>query len=126
METAALIAIALSNGEHRPPLWQDFTAITALLLFHSFIGLYVERRARNAVKAVTDTLSPKAKVKRDDSWVEIESAMLVPGDMISFKLGDIVPADCRLTKAINVSIDHSVLAGDSPPVSKNEGDQCIS
>ncbi|KAF8344465.1 hypothetical protein F5887DRAFT_274759 [Amanita rubescens] len=36
------------------------------------------------------------KVKRDSSWSEIESANLVPGDVIAFKIGDIVPADCRL------------------------------
>jgi H+-transporting ATPase len=73
-----------------------------------------------------DSLAPKAKIRRDGSWVEIESAMLVPGDMIAFKIGDIVPADCRLTEAINVSIDQAALTGESLPVSKKEADQCFS
>jgi hypothetical protein len=38
-------------------------------------------------------------------WTEIESADLVPGDMISFKMGDVVPADCHLMEVINLSID---------------------
>jgi H+-transporting ATPase len=125
MEAAALVAIALSNGEHRAPDWQNFVAIIALLLVNSSIGFYEERRAGNAIKALIDPLAPKAKVKRDGSWVEIESAMLVPGDLIAFKIGDTVPADCRLTEAINVSIDQAALTGESLPVSK-ESDQCFS
>jgi H+-transporting ATPase len=99
MEAAALVAIVLSNGQHRPPDWPDF---------------------------VMDSLAPKAKVKRDGAWSEIESSGLVPGDMISFKIGDIVPADCRLTEAINVSIDQAALTGESLPQSKKTGDQCFS
>ena len=125
MEGAAIVAIALSNGENRAPNWPDFTGIVLLLLINSGIGYYEERNAGNAVKALMDSLAPKAKVKRG-SWSEIDSADLVPGDMISFKIGDIVPADCRLTEAINVSIDQAALTGESLPSSKKLGDQCFS
>ena len=126
MEGAALVAIVLSNGEHRAPDWQDFVGIVLLLFINSAIGFYEERNAGNAVKALMDSLAPKAKVKRNGSWSEIESADLVPGDMVSFKIGDIVPADCRLTDAINVSIDQAALTGESLPQSKKHGDQCFS
>jgi H+-transporting ATPase len=126
MEAAALVAIVLSNGEHRAPDWQDFVGIVTLLLINSSIGFYEERNAGNAVKALMDSLAPKAKVKRDGNWKEVESAELVPGDMISFKIGDIVPADCRLTEAVNVSIDQAALTGESLPQSKKVGDQCFS
>ena len=86
MEAAALVAIALSNGEGRPPDWQDFVGIVLLLLINSGIGFYEERGAGNAVKALMDSLAPKAKVRRDDEWKEIESSDLVPGDVISFKV----------------------------------------
>ncbi|KAF9447220.1 plasma membrane H+-transporting ATPase [Macrolepiota fuliginosa MF-IS2] len=126
MEAAALVAIALSNGDHRPPDWQDFVGIVFLLFVNSSIGFYEERNAGNAVKALMDSLAPKAKVKRNGQWSEIESSDLVPGDMVSFKIGDIVPADCRLTDAINVSIDQAALTGESLPQSKKVGDQCFS
>lgn len=126
MEGAALVAIALSNGEGRAPDWEDFVGIILLLFVNSTIGFYEERNAGNAVAALMDSLAPKAKVKRDGSWSEIESANLVPGDMISFKIGDIVPADCRLTESINVSIDQAALTGESLPINKKEGDQCFS
>ncbi|KAK1226240.1 hypothetical protein PQX77_010822 [Marasmius sp. AFHP31] len=126
MEAAALVAIALSNGEGRAPDWPDFVGIVLLLFINSAIGFYEERNAGNAVKALMDSLAPKAKVKRAGSWSEIESAELVPGDMVAFKIGDIVPADCRLTEAINVSIDQAALTGESLPQSKKTGDQCFS
>ena len=126
MEGAALVAIALSNGGGRGPDWEDFVGIVLLLLINSAIGFYEERGAGNAVKALMDSLAPKAKVKRNGSWLEIESAELVPGDMISFKIGDVVPGDCRLTEAINVSIDQAALTGESLPQSKKNGDQCFS
>ncbi|THH26638.1 hypothetical protein EUX98_g7552 [Antrodiella citrinella] len=126
MEAAALVAIALSNGEGSAPDWQDFVGIILLLFINSAIGFYEERNAGNAVKALMDSLAPKAKVKRDGKWLEIESADLVPGDMVSFKIGDIVPADCRLTEAINVSIDQAALTGESLPQNKKLGDQCFS
>ena len=38
MEGAALVSIALSNGQHRPPDWPDFVGIVLLLLINSAIG----------------------------------------------------------------------------------------
>ena len=125
MEAAALVAIALSNGGG-PPDWEDFTGIVLLLLINSAIGFYEERNAGNAVKALMDSLAPRAKVRRNNKWDEVDSSILVPGDMISFKIGDIVPADCRLTEAINVAIDEAALTGEALPRNKKPGDQCFS
>ncbi|KAI9629468.1 hypothetical protein KEM48_012937 [Puccinia striiformis f. sp. tritici PST-130] len=126
MEGAAVVSIALSNGENRPPDWQDFVGIVSLLLINSGIGYYEERSAGNAVKALMDSLAPKAKTRRNGQWAEIDSADLVPGDIVAFKIGDVVPGDCRLYDAINVSIDQAALTGESLPTSKTVGDQCFS
>jgi len=126
MEGAALVAIALSNGEGQPPDWEDFVGIVLLLFINSGIGFYEEKSAGNAVKALMESLAPKAKCRRDGTWAEIDSAELVPGDVIAFKIGDIVPADCRLYDAINVSIDQAGLTGESLPQGKKVGDQCFS
>jgi hypothetical protein len=72
MEGAALVAIALSNGGGKPPDWQDFVGIVLLLLINSTIGFVEERNAGNAVKALMESLAPKAKVKRDGTWKEID------------------------------------------------------
>ncbi|CUA74381.1 plasma membrane H+-transporting ATPase [Rhizoctonia solani] len=124
MEGAALVAITLSNGGGRAPDWLDFVRII-LLLINLAIGFYKERNSGNTVEALVDSLAPKAKVRCDGKWSEIESADLVLGDMIAFKFGDAVTANCRLTEAINVSIDQAALTGESLPQSKKSGDQCF-
>ncbi|KAI9318683.1 hypothetical protein BX666DRAFT_1530377 [Dichotomocladium elegans] len=96
MEMAAIVSIALANGEHRPPDYPDFVGIVLLLLANSLIGFYEERQAGNAVKALMESLAPECKVKRNGEWKTMEAAELVPGDVISIKLGDVVPADGRL------------------------------
>ena len=62
MEAAAAVAIILSNGQGTPPDWPDFVGIVLLLFINSSIGFYEERNAGNTVKALMDSLAPKAKV----------------------------------------------------------------
>jgi H+-transporting ATPase len=93
MEAAAIVAIALSNGGGRAPDWEDFTGIIILLLANSIIG-FIEQR--NAVQELMKSLAPEAKVKRNGEYKVIDASELVPGDIISIKLGDVIPADGRL------------------------------
>ncbi|GAB4836906.1 Plasma membrane ATPase 4 [Ancistrocladus abbreviatus] len=126
MEAAALMAIALANGDHRPPDWQDFVGIIVLLLINSTISFIEENNAGNAAAALMAGLAPKTKVLRDGRWSEQDAAILVPGDIISIKLGDIVPADARLLEGDPLKIDQSALTGESLPVTKNPGDEVFS
>ncbi|GAB2223776.1 hypothetical protein Droror1_Dr00004516 [Drosera rotundifolia] len=62
------------------------------------------------------------RVLRDGTWAEEDAAVLVPGDIISVKLGDIIPADARLLDGDPLKIDQSALTGESLPVTKGPGD----
>lgn len=126
MEAAAIVAIALSNGEGRAPDWQDFVGIILLLIGNSCIGYYEERGAGKAVEALMAALAPQCKVKRDGKWEAMEAANLVPGDIIGIGIGDVVPADSRMVIANNVKIDQAALTGESLPVGKDEGDEVFS
>nr|GEU61244.1 ATPase 11, plasma membrane-type [Tanacetum cinerariifolium] len=122
MEAAAIMAIALANGGGKPPDWQDFVGIITLLIINSTISFIEENNAGNAAAALMASLAPKAKILRDGRWNEEDAAMLVPGDIISIKLGDIVPADARLLDGDPLKIDQSALTGESLPVTKGPGD----
>ncbi|XP_057968653.1 ATPase 9, plasma membrane-type [Malania oleifera] len=126
MEIAAIMAIALANGGGRPPDWQDFVGIVVLLFINSTISFIEENNAGNAAAALMAGLAPKTKVLRDGRWTEQEAAILVPGDVVSIKLGDIIPADARLLEGDPLKIDQSALTGESLPVTKNPGDEIFS
>ncbi|RWR78959.1 plasma membrane ATPase 4 [Cinnamomum micranthum f. kanehirae] len=126
MEMAAIMAIALANGGGKPPDWEDFVGIVVLLVINSTISFIEENNAGNAAAALMAGLAPKTKVLRDGRWSEQDAAILVPGDIISIKLGDIVPADARLLEGDPLKIDQSALTGESLPVTKNPGDEVFS
>ncbi|KAI3902912.1 hypothetical protein MKW92_027172 [Papaver armeniacum] len=126
MEIAAIMAIALANGGGKPPDFPDFIGIVVLLVINSTISFIEENNAGNAAAALMASLAPKTKVLRDGRWSEQEAAILVPGDIISIKLGDIVPADARLLEGDPLKIDQSALTGESLPVTKNPGDEVFS
>ncbi|XP_042038765.1 plasma membrane ATPase 4-like isoform X1 [Salvia splendens] len=126
MEAAALMAIVLANGDGRPPDWQDFVGIVALLFINSTISFIEENNAGNAAAALMAGLAPKTKVLRDGRWTEQDAAILVPGDIISIKLGDIIPADARLLEGDPLKVDQSALTGESLPVTKSPSDEVFS
>ncbi|KAF9685433.1 hypothetical protein SADUNF_Sadunf03G0054100 [Salix dunnii] len=122
MEAAAIMAIALAHGGGKGTDYHDFIGILALLVINSTISFIEENNAGNAAAALMARLAPKAKVLRDGKWREEDAAVLVPGDIISIKLGDIIPADARLLEGDALKIDQSALTGESLPVTKNPGD----
>ncbi|AES73783.1 putative proton-exporting ATPase [Medicago truncatula] len=126
MEAAAIMAIALANGSGRPPDWQDFVGIISLLVINSTISFIEENNAGNAAAALMAGLAPKTRVLRDGRWSEEDAAILVPGDIISIKLGDIIPADARLLEGDALSVDQSALTGESLPATKNPSDEVFS
>ncbi|GLU22551.1 hypothetical protein SLE2022_386170 [Rubroshorea leprosula] len=126
MEAAAVMAIALANGGGEGPDWQDFVGIVCLLVINSTISFIEENNAGNAAAALMARLAPKTRVLRDGQWQEQDAAILVPGDIISIKLGDIIPADARLLEGDPLKIDQSALTGESLPVTKRTGDEVYS
>ncbi|GLT59974.1 hypothetical protein SLA2020_327670 [Shorea laevis] len=126
MEAAAVMAIVLANGGGEGPDWQDFVGIVCLLVINSTISFIEENNAGNAAAALMARLAPKTRVLRDGQWQEQDAAILVPGDIISIKLGDIIPADARLLEGDPLKIDQSALTGESLPVTKRTGDEVYS
>jgi H+-transporting ATPase len=117
------VAVVLSGVVQH---WPDFFIILVLLCANATIGFWEEREAGNAIDALKAKLAIKARVKRDGKWITPPAKELVPGDIIRLRLGDIVPADVRLLKGDEVSVDQSALTGESLPAEKNPGDAVFS
>jgi Ca2+-transporting ATPase len=82
------------------------------------ITLYQERKTERALEALRDLSSPRALVIRDSRQKRIPGREVVRGDVIILSEGDRVPADATLISCINLSVDESLLTGESVPVRK--------
>ncbi|MBN1800571.1 MAG: plasma-membrane proton-efflux P-type ATPase [Candidatus Lokiarchaeota archaeon] len=115
IEIAAVLSILI---EH----WDDFIIIIAMLLVNAVVRFWEENKADNAVELLKEKLALKARTMRDNKWIELPARELVPGDLIRVRLGDIIPADIKLFEGDFLTLDESVLTGESLPVDKKSSD----
>ena len=83
------------------------------------IELYQQRKAERALEALRDLSSPRALVIRGGQRKRIAGREVVPGDVLVLSEGDRVPADAVLLSATNLSVDESLLTGESVSVRKS-------
>ncbi|BBN03231.1 P-type Na+/K+ transporter [Marchantia polymorpha subsp. ruderalis] len=100
---------------------QDYAeggVLAFVIIFNAAVGFVQEFRAEKTMDALRRMASPTAKVIRDGGLSRISSPGVVPGDIIVFEVGDVVPADCRLFEVLNLEVDEAMLTGESLPVAK--------
>ncbi|HHS93905.1 MAG TPA: ATPase P, partial [Rhodobacterales bacterium] len=96
----------------------DALAIGLVVVLNGALGFVQEWQAETALVALRSMLSPKARVRRDGVAQVIDSADIVPGDLVLVSAGDKVPADLVLRRGLDLRVDESTLTGESLPVSK--------
>jgi Ca2+-transporting ATPase len=89
------------------------------------INLYQQRKTDHALEALRDLSSPRAMVVRDGQQKRIAGREVVRGDLVIVSEGDRVPADGVVLSAVNLSIDESMLTGESVPVRKVSSDHAL-
>lgn len=93
-------------------------SILSMIALSVVLGFYNEYKAERIVENLSKSVSFKAVVSRDGKPSEIDSMMVVPGDVVSVYVGDIIPADIRLVESKELQVNESVLTGESFPVEK--------
>jgi Ca2+-transporting ATPase len=89
-----------------------------LILFNSTIGFLQEYSASKTVESLEKLISKKTTVIRDGTITEIDTRLVVPGDIIILKAGDDIPADSRVIESNNLSCLESSITGENKPVLK--------
>ena len=100
--------------------------ILLLLFINLSVTLWQENKADAAIKKLNEHLQTVVKVLLDKQWIHIDSRELVPGDVFSVKIGDIIPADGKILSVEHASINESALTGESLPKDKKIGDTVYS
>ncbi|MBE0501401.1 MAG: HAD-IC family P-type ATPase [Desulfuromonadales bacterium] len=108
---AALISILLAE-------FSDAGFIAAVVLLNAVLGTYQEWRAEQSAAALQGLMQSMARVRRNGHELELSASELVPGDLVRIISGDRMPADLRLIEARNLSVDESLLTGESQAAQK--------
>jgi H+-transporting ATPase len=112
LELAIVLSVVLKH-------YLEAGIIFTLLTINTIIGQIQSRGSQRALEALKKRLAINARVLRDNKWVTKEAREIVPGDIISVGLGDIIPADAKLISG-DLSIDQSILTGESLPMDVQE------
>jgi len=93
--------------------------ILSIVLMNVILAVTQERGAERALDALAVLNSPSCFVIRDGSKQEIDTSLVVPGDIIVLKTGDLVPADARILDCESFAVDEASLTGESEPSEKS-------
>ncbi len=93
-------------------------AIVAVVAVNGVFAFVQEYRAARVIEALMRTVAIRSVVRRDGAERVLPSTDLVPGDVVRLAAGDVVPADCVLLSADELTLDVSVLTGESLPVER--------
>lgn len=96
----------------------DFWIIVILVLLNAVLGFLQEFKAERSIEALKQLITPHITVIRAGKRLLLDSADLVPGDIMLLEEGDQVPADGRLLLVDNLQTDESALTGESNSVVK--------
>lgn len=98
---------------------KDTIVISIAVAMNVILGFIQEFKAEKSAYALKNFEVKHCNVKRNGKIINIETKNLVPGDIVFLSSGDIIPADIRLTKIINLTIEEAILTGESNPINKD-------
>jgi Ca2+-transporting ATPase len=96
----------------------DAVVIMGVVVANGIIGYFTENDAEKTIDSLKNLVKPIAEVIRDGRPLEIPAEQVVVGDLLVLKPGSYVSADCRIISSSRLSIDESMLTGESMPVYK--------
>ncbi|MBU0586375.1 HAD-IC family P-type ATPase, partial [Candidatus Micrarchaeota archaeon] len=110
-----LVAAVLSFLMHE---LLEMAVIFGVLIFNAVVGTVQEYSSEKAMEALKKMSALSARIIRDGKQRTIPAAQVVPGDLILLETGDKIAADSRIIQQMNLSINESMLTGESTPVQK--------
>ncbi|POW11746.1 hypothetical protein PSTT_05071 [Puccinia striiformis] len=96
----------------------DAISITAAIVIVVTVGFIQERRSEKSLAALNKLVPHYCHLTRDGQPQTLLANVLVPGDLVTFSVGDRIPADLRLIKANQLEIDESSMTGETKPMKK--------
>ena len=111
LAAASLISYVIND-------YTDGTVILVILLINTSLGFYQEYRSEKIIEKLSRLVTRQVRLRRDNDEVLLDESKIVPGDILTVREGDIVPADVRLLEVDYLQVNESQLTGESTPVIK--------
>ena len=116
-----LVAVALSTYvalTNHPNNLTEPLVITGIFILNIVLSVREQVKAEKSMDALKEYNVQKSVVLRNEKIVNINSELLVPGDVVILGTGDRIPADARIIDEVSLMVDESLLTGESEPASK--------
>ncbi|KAL1917577.1 uncharacterized protein VTP21DRAFT_3970 [Calcarisporiella thermophila] len=97
----------------------DAISITLAIIIVVTVAFVQEYRSEKSLEALNKLVPHYCQLLRDGQWTSVLASELVPGDIVQFGMGDRIPADIRISMAVDLEIDESNLTGENEPRRKN-------
>ncbi len=97
-----------------------------IAIVNSWIGIRQEMKAKETLDQLAILVAPRAAVIRDGHEVDLLADEVVPGDLIRLVPGDQLVADGTVVSSRGLTLDESMLTGESDGISKSQGDEVLS
>ena len=115
-----LLVLTLALGSPRDALFGG------VIVANTLIGIVQEVRAKRVLDRLALLVAPRARVRRDGALTELPVEGVVPGDVVRLEPGDQVVADGSVLVSRGLTIDESILTGESEPVEREAGERVLS
>jgi Ca2+-transporting ATPase len=97
----------------------DALTIITVIIILVLVEVWNEYRAKRSIASLRKLAPPTTIVLRNGKLHEVQTAFLVPGDIVSIKTGQRISADARLLDSFGLQVDEASLTGESFPVAKD-------
>ena len=92
--------------------------IFLVVINNGFVGYWQERKAEESLDGLKQMMGQEATVLNEGQPLKLDSENLVKGDVVILKAGDVIPADLRLIEVHDLTVEESILTGESEAVEK--------
>lgn len=99
--------------------WLEAITVCIVILITILIGFFMELSAVRSLELLRDIGQMECRVIRSGKTVKVPVTQLVPGDILTFGIGDVIAADARLISTENLEMKEAILTGESTPVEKD-------
>lgn len=93
--------------------------IFLVVIVNGFVGYWQERKAEESLDGLKQMMGQEATVLNENQPLKLNSEELVQGDVVILKAGDVIPADLRLIEVHDLTVEESILTGESEAVEKS-------